>query len=98
MSSGVWSSCTPRPSLPLLGFTTSGYSEGGICSSSRRWVMNQVVGKGRPLTRASAAATALSRTRRMARASLMVTTPAAATASRMLRPGPSDTVFSTQAS
>ena len=60
--------------------------------------MNQVRGKGRPWAWAMAAATALSRTMRIARGSLMVGMPSAAAASRMLRPGPSETVFSTTAS
>lgn len=45
-----------------------------------------------------AAASALSRTPRMARASLTVVRPTAAAASSSVRPGPPDTVLSTHAS
>ena len=60
--------------------------------------MKYVRGTGSPCAWANAVAMALSRTRLIDRELLMVGIPAASAASRMLSPGPPDTVFKTKAS
>lgn len=96
--SGEGTRHTPRPALPSAGLTTSGNSDSGISARSSGTAAAYVVGIGRPRLRPMAAASALSRTPRIDRASLTVVRPTAAAASRSVRPGPPDTVLSTQAS
>lgn len=104
-SGSIVSSCsgedtmrTARPELPSAGLTTSGYSAAGTSLRSSGQATAYVVGRGSPRPRPRAAASALSRTPRMDRASLTVVIPAAAAASSRVSPGPPETVLSTQAS
>jgi hypothetical protein len=96
--SGVATRCTARPELPFAGLTTSGYSDSGISARSSGVAAAYVGGIGSPRPRPIAAASALSRTPRMARASLTVARPAEAAASSRVSPGPPETVLSTHAS
>lgn len=96
--SGEDTRCTARPELPSAGLTTRGYSASGISLSSSGHAAAYVGGSGRPRARPMAAASALSRTPRIDRASLTVVIPVAAAASSRVSPGPPETVLSTQAS
>ncbi len=96
--SGVATSRTARPELPSAGFTTRGNSASGISANSWGRAAAYVTGTGSPLLRAITAASALSRTPRIARTSFTVVSPTEAAASRSVSPGPPETVLRTQAS